>query len=50
VLHVHDEVVCEMPNGVGSLEEMEAIMVDVPEWAKAWPIKVDGWEGPRYGK
>lgn len=50
VLHVHDEVVCEMPDGVGSLEEMEGVMVDVPLWAKAWPIKVDGWEGPRYGK
>lgn len=50
VLHIHDEIVCEMPEGVGSLDEMMGVMIDVPTWCRGWPIKVDGWEGPRYGK
>jgi DNA polymerase len=50
VLHVHDEIVVEMPDGKGSLDEMMGVMIDVPAWCRGWPIKVDGWEGPRYGK
>jgi DNA polymerase len=51
VLHTHDEICGEVPQGWGSVEQFEAIMCDVQPWARSWPIKAaGGWRGPRYGK
>lgn len=51
VLHIHDEVVCEVLKGWGSIEEFEKIMSTMPPWASDWPIKaVGGWRGKRYRK
>lgn len=50
VMHTHDEVVCDVPEGVGSQEEFLATMATRPQWAHDIPVKVEGWEGERYRK
>lgn len=50
IMHVHDEIICEMPYGKGSIKEMSAIMCELPKWATGLPLNADGWEGTRYKK
>jgi DNA polymerase len=50
VLHVHDELVCEVPIGFGSLEEFTRLMTRKPSWALELPIAASAWTGPRYCK
>lgn len=56
VLHTHDEDICEVENGRGTLAAYLAETRVMPDWArtpdgKPWPIKVpDAWSGPEYGK
>jgi DNA polymerase len=50
VLTVHDEIICERPEGQGSFEEFLKTMAMVPDWAKGFPIKVEGWSEKRYRK
>lgn len=54
-LMVHDELIAEVPQGFGSVEEYERIMSTMPHWAATagapWPIKASGgWRGRRYRK
>lgn len=50
ILSVYDEIVCEVPENHGSLEEFKSLMEITPEWAADWPISVDVWQGDRYRK
>ena len=50
ILSVHDEIICEVPEDFGSLDEMIDIMTRVPAWAEGCPINAEGKEGKRYRK
>ncbi len=50
VLTVHDEIVSEVPERRGSLNEFCDIMATVPKWAEGLPLNVEGWEGLRFRK
>jgi DNA polymerase len=49
-MHIHDECVCEVPKGWGSVDEMCQVMSERPSWAPDMPIAVEGWRGSRYRK
>jgi DNA polymerase bacteriophage-type len=49
-LHVHDEIVCEVPEGFGSTEEFIRLVTRKPAWALDLPIAAEAWTGTRYCK
>jgi len=50
VMHVHDEVVLEVPNTFGSLLEVNKIMSAPISWAKGLPLTADSYETIYYKK
>ncbi len=50
VLHVHDEIVAEVPRGAEGLDVLQRIMLHLPEWAQGFPIGAAGHYGRRYRK
>jgi DNA polymerase len=50
VLTVHDEILADVPDNHGSLDEFQSLMRETPKWAKSCPVEVEGWEGERYRK
>jgi DNA polymerase len=51
VMHTYDEIVADVPEGEGSVVELEALMVKPDPWNEGWPIKAaGGWRGKRYRK
>ncbi|MDF2672439.1 MAG: hypothetical protein K0R09_704, partial [Clostridiales bacterium] len=50
VAHVHDEVICEVPIGKSSVEEVCKIMAEPVPWVKGLPLKADGYECLFYQK
>ncbi len=48
----HDELLLEVRDGevAEALEGLEAIMLDLPEWAPGLPMKAELWSGRRYRK
>lgn len=51
VAHVHDEIICEVPEGVSSVEEICSLMSQLPEWADdSLPLNAAGYECLWYKK
>ena len=50
VMHCHDEIIAEVPEGSGSVEEMCEVMAVCPSWAAGLPLRADGYECPFYQK
>lgn len=49
-MSVHDELVCEVDENEGSLEEFEALMSSIPSWAHGCPITAEAERYQRYRK
>lgn len=49
-LHVHDEILCEVPTGSRSIDDLVEVMRDIPAWGDGCPIDADGWVDVRYRK
>jgi hypothetical protein len=50
VLHVHDEIISEIPEGSGDEAKFVEIMTIAPTWAAGLPIAAKPWSGDRYAK
>ena len=50
VMHVHDEVVLEVPEGVSSVQEVCGIMSETPAWADGLVLNADGFDCNFYRK
>lgn len=50
VMHVHDEVVLEVPEGISSVEEVNELMAVNPSWTMGLPLKAAGFESAFYKK
>jgi DNA polymerase len=50
VMHVHDEVVLEVPKGHSNIDEICGIMAEAPSWAADLPLNADGYECDFYKK
>jgi DNA polymerase len=49
-LHVHDEIVAEVPEGFGSADEFLKILITPPAWAAGLPLAAKVREGARFCK
>lgn len=50
MLTVHDEVVCDTPDEIGSVEAFHDLLTETPDWADGCPVAAECWEGERYRK
>ena len=50
VMHCHDEIIAEVPEGSGSVDEMCEIMAIQPKWAEGLPLRADGYSCSFYQK
>ncbi|WP_252227998.1 DNA polymerase [Clostridium sp. ZBS3] len=49
-MHVHDELILDVPNGKSSVDEICELFAKPIEWAKGLPLRADGYECDYYMK
>lgn len=50
VMHVHDEIIMDVPKELGNMEEINKIFGEPIDWAPGLPLKADGYECSYYMK
>ena len=51
IMSIHDEIVCEIgDDGESYVDELCALVAELPEWAEGLPVEAEGWQGPRFTK
>lgn len=50
VMHIHDEVVVEVPKGKYTVDDINLLMTDLPSWATAMPLTAAGFKADFYMK
>jgi DNA polymerase len=50
VMHVHDEIIMDVPKEFGRIEEVNSIFGEPISWAPGLPLKADGYECSYYKK
>lgn len=50
LLSVHDELISEVDEDKGSMDEYAELLTTIPVWAQGCPIAAEGWRGKRYKK
>lgn len=50
VFHVHDEVICEVPQERGDINELNELLAITPDWCGDLPLKAAGFETKFYMK
>jgi DNA polymerase len=50
VMHVHDEIIMDVPKDFGTIEEVNKIFGEPIDWAPGLPLKADGYTCSYYQK
>lgn len=50
VMHVHDEIICDVPKDYGTLKELNSFFSEPIDWAPGLPLIADGYECEYYKK
>lgn len=50
VMHVHDELILDVPKGFGTMKEVNDIFGETIDWAPGLPLNADGYETEYYKK
>lgn len=50
VMHVHDEIIMDVPKGFGTMKEVNDIFGEAIDWAPGLPLNADGYETEYYKK